>query len=116
MNKKYVLFAILIYLIFPLSSVFMKLASENVDLITKFIFFSLSIFTLGIFSILWQKLLNKVELIKAYIFKSTTIVWSILYGIIIFDEKISFNKILGMVIAMIGLIITVKLLEEKKHE
>ena len=82
MNKKNIVFAIFIYTIFPLSSVFMKMASSNDNLIMKMILFCLSIGVLGVFSLLWQKLLKNVDLVKAYIFKSTTIIWSVIYGII----------------------------------
>jgi drug/metabolite transporter (DMT)-like permease len=116
MSKKYVIFAIVIYIVFPLSSVFMKLASQNNDLLIKFFFFFLSIATLGIFSILWQKLLNKVDLIRAYLFKSTTIIWSVVYGISIFGERISLNEILGMVIAMIGLWISLRTSKGESNE
>lgn len=107
MNKKNIVFAIFIYTIFPLSSVFMKMASNNDNLIMKMILFCLSIGVLGVFSILWQKLLKNVDLVKAYIFKSTTIIWSVIYGIILFNEHISINMILGMVITTVGVIITI---------
>lgn len=107
MKKKDILFAIAIYTIFPLSSVFMKIASETDNFIIKMIWFGMSIGVLGVFSLLWQKLLKKVDLIKAYIFKSTTIIWSVLYGIILFQEQITLNMILGMFITTVGVIITI---------
>ena len=107
MNKKNIIFAIVIYTIFPLSSVFMKMASANNHLLIKMILFCLSIGVLGIFSILWQKLLQNVDLVKAYIFKSTTIIWSVIYGVLLFSEKVTINMILGMIITTIGVIITI---------
>lgn len=107
MKKSNILFAIFIYTIFPLSSVFMKLASGNDDLIIKAIFFCLSIGALGVFSILWQKLLKTVDLTKAYLFKSTTIIWNVIYGIILFSEKITINMIMGIIITTIGVMITI---------
>ena len=107
MNKKKILFAIFIYTIFPLSSVFMKMASEYEDLIIKMILFCLSIGVLGIFSLLWQKLLKSVDLVKAYIFKSTTIIWTVVYGVLLFSETVTWNMILGMVITTAVVIITI---------
>lgn len=107
MKKNNILFAILIYTIFPLSSVFMKIASGQEQIIIKFIYFCLSIFVLGIFSILWQKLLKDVDLVRAYLFKSTTIIWNVVYGIILFSEKIKINMIIGIVITTIGVMITI---------
>ena len=107
MKKKYIIFAIFIYTIFPLSSVIMKIASGYDDLFIKLILFCLSIGVLGIFSLLWQKLLKHVDLVKAYIFKSTTIIWSVIYGILLFGETVTLNMILGMIITTIGVIITI---------
>lgn len=107
MDKKNILFAIFIYTIFPLSSVIMKIASGQDELIIKILLFGLAIGVLGIFSILWQKLLKKVDLVKAYIFKSTTIIWSVIYGILLFGEQISINMVIGMIITTIGIIIIV---------
>lgn len=107
MKKNTIIFAIIIYTIFPLSSIFMKVASSQENLLLKFIFFCLSIASLGIFSILWQKLLKKVDLVKAYLFKSTTIIWNVIYGIILFKEQITINMIIGIVIATIGVMITI---------
>lgn len=107
MKKKDILFAIFIYTIFPLSSVIMKIAANQENFIIKMVLFGLSIGVLGIFSLLWQKLLEKVDLVKAYIFKSTTIIWTVIYGMILFNEQITISMILGMTITTIGVIITV---------
>lgn len=113
MKAKDILFAIVIYIIFPFSSVFMKFASQSEDMIMKLFLFGCSIGVLGVFSILWQMLLKKVDLTKAYLFKSTTIVWNVVYGILIFQEKVSLTMIIGMTIATIGIMITI--VGEKKE-
>ena len=107
MNKKYILLAIIIYAIFPISSVLMKYASININIVIKISLFCASIGVLGIFSILWQKLLKNVDLVKAYVFKSTTVIWSAIYGVLLFEEKISINMILGLGITTLGIIITI---------
>ena len=112
MKTKDILFAIFIYVIFPFSSIFMKYASLNERLLYKIILYICSISVLAIFSILWQKLLKKVDLTKAYLFKSTTIIWNVLYGIILFNEKIKPTMIAGLLITSIGIIIVI--LSEKR--
>ena len=113
MKLKDILFAIIIYIIFPFSSVFMKLASDTSNLIMKLFLFCCSIGVLGIFSILWQMLLKKVDLTKAYLFKSTTIIWNVIYGILIFSEKITLPMIIGIIITTAGIMITI--VGEKQH-
>ncbi len=114
MKRNNIVFAIIIYTIFPLSSIFMKYASGTDNMMFKLLFFCLSIGALGIFSILWQKLLKKVDLVRAYLFKSTTIIWNVIYGILLFKEQISINMIIGIIITTIGVMITI--VGGKEHE
>ena len=107
MKAKDILFAIGVYIIFPFSSILMKFASGAENLIYKGLLFVGSILVLGIFSILWQKLLHRVDLTKAYLFKSTTIIWNVLYGVLIFHEKISLAMVIGMVITNFGVMVTI---------
>lgn len=113
MPLKTVVFGTIIYCLFSLSSVFMKFASLQTNLLYKVLFFGLSIGVLGIFSILWQKLLNKLNLTKAYFFKATTLIWGLIYGVLIFHEKVNINMILGILISLVGIIL---ILGEKNHE
>lgn len=113
MSIKTVLSGIIIYCLFSLSSVFMKLASSQNYLIYKLILFSLSIGVLGIFSLLWQRMLSKLNLNKAYYFKSTTLIWGLIYGVLIFGEKITINMIIGIIISLLGVVL---ILGDGKHE
>lgn len=113
MKIKSILLALILYMFFSLSSVFMKLASLEPNLVYKIIFFGCSIVTLAIFSIAWQILLKKYDLSKVYCFKATTIIWGMLYGFLIFKEEINFYMIIGALITIIGVVIV---LEDKKSE
>ena len=95
MKIKSVLFAIVIYLFFSLSSVFMKFASLQSNMFYKLVFFGLSILTLGI-------LLNKFDLSKVYFFKATTIIWGMIFGILLFNEEVTINMIIGVVVTTLG--------------
>ena len=108
MKKKHIVFLIIIYILFSLSSVFMKYASSYDKLFLKLIFFTASIGVLGVFSLLWQVALKDIELSKAYMFKSTTLIWSLIYGILFFGETVSIQKIIGIIITMIGMMIIIK--------
>lgn len=107
MKKRDIIFAIVIYMIFPISSAFIKYATIVNENLYKIIVFGLSILTLILFSILYQKLLKNIDLVKSYIFKSTTIIWSVVYGYIIFNENIKVNHIIGIIIIIIGIILSI---------
>lgn len=108
MSKKNIIWCVFIYMIFSISSVLMKLASQANDIIPKFILFGASIGILVFFSLLWQKILQKSDLIKPYLFKSTTIIWGLIFGIMIFGEVVTWNMIIGVILTMIGVIFTVQ--------
>lgn len=112
MKIKNILLAVILYAFMSLSSVFMKLASLESSITKKMFFYVASIFTLGIFAILWQKLLKKFDLSKVYVFKATTIIWGMLFGYMIFHENINYQMIIGALITVIGVIVIIR--EEKQ--
>ena len=62
---------------------------------------------LGIYAIVWQQIIKKLPLTVAYANKAITVVWGILWGILFFDESISFFKILGAMIIIAGIVLYV---------
>lgn len=113
MNWKNVLLAIILYIFLSLSSVFMKFAALQTSLTKQGMFYGFSIITLGIFALLWQKLLKKYNLSKVYVFKATTIIWGMIFGYIFFKEIITWKMILGAFITICGVCV---ILGERKHE
>lgn len=107
MKFKNILLAVILYLFFSTSSVFMKFASMQNSLFNSIIFYGLSMLTLGIFALLWQTLLKKFDLSKVYIFKSTTIIWGMVFGALLFNEIISINMIIGSIITIMGIAIII---------
>ena len=91
----------------------MKFASLQNNIFYKLVFFGLSILTLGFFSIAWQKLLNKFALSKVYFFKATTIIWGMIFGILLFNEKVTINMIIGAIITALGV---AEILVGEKHD
>lgn len=105
----------LVIIIYSLGSILSKLASNEQFLSFNFcLYYGLLLLSLIIYAILWQQILKKTSLTVAYASKATTIIWSILIGYFIFNEKISFNNILGAVIVIIGIVIMV--LGEQSNE
>lgn len=113
MKIKFGLEALLSYFVFSLSSVFMKLASLQTFNTKMIIFFSSSIFCLMIFSYFWQNILKKMNLSKAYFFKTTTLFWGCVLGYIVFNEKITMKMIVALAINAIGMLVV---LGDQKNE
>ena len=103
------------FFIYALSSFFSKFATyNNVEIKNVIICYMLSVFCLGINAIIWQQILKKMNLSIAYSNKGVTIIWGLIFGIIFFNEEISFEKITGIFIVILGIFILMRKDENKE--
>ncbi|MGN1327338.1 MAG: EamA family transporter, partial [Clostridia bacterium] len=94
---------------FSFCGVFSKLAAQNEFLSLQFcLFYGLSIIILAIYAIFWQQILKHFSLTTAFLNKSVTIIWGMLWGTLFFAEEITVNMIIGAVIVLIGVGMVVK--------
>ena len=95
-----------VILIYTLSTVTAKFASNEEFLSIKFIlFYSLEIFILGVYAILWQQIIKKFEISVAYANRAMSLLWSIVWAIVFFGEQITLKNVIGVIIVIIGTII-----------
>ena len=95
-----------IILIYTLSTVTAKFASNEEFLSLKFIlFYGLEIFILGVYAILWQQIIKKFEISVAYANRAMSLLWSIVWAIVFFGEQITIKNVIGVIIVIIGTII-----------
>ena len=105
-----------IVLIYSLGGICSKTAASKPFLSFDWIvLYGLLILSLGVYAILWQQILKKVNLNVAYASKAVTLIWGALWGVLFFHESIAWNNILGGVIVLAGVILMVTG-GEKKHE
>ena len=55
------------------------------------------------YAIIWQQILKRMPLTVAYANKPVTLIWGIIWGKLIFDEKITWSMILGACIIFAGI-------------
>ena len=97
---------IVAFLIYSTTGIFSKLASMQEMLSISYIrYFSLVILALGLYAILWQIILKKVDLAKAFLFKGLTMVFGLFWAWSIFDEVVTLNNVLGCTLILSGIII-----------
>ena len=98
------LHALLVF--FSFSGVFSKLASRETFLSLRFcLFYAGLILILGVYAIFWQQIIKRLPISIAYANKAVSVIWSIIWGAILFGESISLKKIIGGVIVIIGIIL-----------
>ena len=87
-----------------LSSVFIKYAGQFVTLSPEFIFYYvIAVGCLGVFAIMWQFLLELIPLTTAYLRKGILYILILIWSVILFNETVTINNIIGSIIIIAGI-------------
>lgn len=94
------------FLIYSLSGIVLKIASFSPLLSISFLgYFCVAVLIMGLYAILWQQILKITDLSVAMANKPFVLILGILWANILFDEKITWNIILGGVLILLGITI-----------
>lgn len=105
-TMKDLLFLQAIVVIYTLSGVAAKMASGSSLLSLSFIgFYGLEIFILGVYAILWQQVIKRIDLSIAYANRAIAMLWSMVWAVVFFKENITIQNIIGVLIVISGTII-----------
>ncbi len=63
---------------------------------------------MGLYAVLWQQVLKRIELSLAYMFKGTSLIFVMLLAYILFGEQITWNNIAGAIIIISGIVLYAK--------
>lgn len=98
----------ILLLVYSASIVFSKLASGYSFLSVGFILcYGMMLLLLGMYAVFWQQIIKKLPLMTAYANKAVTVVWGIVWGVVLFDEKITWGKALGAALVIAGVMLYV---------
>lgn len=78
--------------------------------------YGLMILILGVYAVLWQQVLKMLPLNVAYANKAVAIIWSMVWGVMFFNEAITLTNIIGTVIVLAGVMLMVTGGGEEKNE
>ena len=106
MRLKTIVILLLINLIYAVVSILTKYTSQQEFLSWRYICgLAGAVGVMGIYAILWQLVLKRVELSLAYMFKGTSIVFVMLLAYWLFSEQITWNNIIGAMIIILGIVL-----------
>lgn len=95
-------------LLYSTTGIFTKLASKQPVLSYKFILlYGSAIFLMFVYALLWQQFLKRMPLNTAYANKSMSTIWTMVFGCVVFREKITIGMLVGGVIIIIGVYLVV---------
>ena len=117
-DKKVFLALHLLLLLFAGTTVLSKLAAGEEFLSLRFcLYFGGEFVLLGIYALGWQQILKRLPLTVAYTNKAVTLVWSMVFGVLLFHETVSVKQLLGCALAVAGVVLFVRAdAEEAGHE
>ena len=91
-------------IVYSFSGVFQKLASRYPMISIQFLlFYGCSIGILFVYAVLWQMILRKVPLTTAYSNRAVSMIWSMVWSVLLFQERTSWNQILGAIVICYGI-------------
>lgn len=112
MNRKSkvinLLFLHLSILVFAFSVVLIKYAATTEFFSFRFfLFYAFALMALFFYAIFWQQILRKFTLSFAYTNRAVGIFWVVLFGVLFFNETLSITHIIGIILIILGVILTV---------
>lgn len=102
-NFKILFLLHLLLMVFSVSGIFSKLASAEAFLSVKWcLCYGGVIMLLGIYAVGWQQIIKRMPLTAAYANKAVTTVWGLVWGVLFFKERVTFGKIIGVILVVAG--------------
>ncbi len=98
----------MVFLVVALGGVASKMAAMYPAFSFPFLaYYALYLGTLGVYAIAWVQVLKRVPLITAFCNKAITIVWSMLFGWLVFNETITLKSVFSAGVVILGVILVV---------
>ena len=95
-----------VIIIFSITSVLAKFASEQAFLSRGFIlWYGLEIIVLGIYAICWQQVIKRFDISIAYANKATVLLWGAVWSRLIFHEVPSPRQFAAMGLVIAGVVV-----------
>ncbi len=92
-----------VIIIYTLSSVMAKLASGQKPFSVPFLLFYLAELTvLGVYALLWQQMIKKFELSVAYTNRAMALLWSMIWAVVLFHDRVTVKNVIGVTLVIAG--------------
>lgn len=104
LNIKHIAFLIAINMLYACVGICTKMAAlQPLASWPYLLWFGGAVAIIGLYAILWQQVLRRIELSTAYMFKGTTLIFTMLIAALLFGEAITIPNIIGSVIIITGI-------------
>lgn len=95
----------LLLALYSVTNIFSKLASAQDFLSWQFVvYYGLVLVILAAYAVGWQQAIKRMPLTTAYANKAVTVVWGIVFGVILFGEGVTVPKVVGAALIIAGVV------------
>ena len=106
---KNILFLHICIFIYTLTTITAKITSRYEFMSFPYIIgYVVMVLILGIYAILWQQAIKPFPAAVSYSNKSFTTIWTLLFSVAIFGEKVTVNNIIGTIFIILGVFMVAK--------
>lgn len=93
-----------IFLVYSFTGIVAKKASQFDVLSFNFIlWYGMEILIIAVYAVLWQQAIKSFDIVTAYASKGIVIIWMLLWSVLLFNESIKFNNIIGAAVIILGI-------------
>lgn len=108
------LFLQIIFAWYSCVGIFSKHAAEYSFLSINYLkWYAGVIIVMGVYAILWQQALKRLPLNIAYSSRAVVPIWSMIWGILFWNEKISIGKIFAIFVIVVGVFLVLMIPSDK---
>lgn len=106
LNIRDILLLQAIVVIYTFSGVAGKFASGYGFMSLGFILcYGVEILILGVYAVLWQQIIKRFDLSIAYANRSIALLWSMIWAVLLFHERVTVKNLIGVAIVIAGTMI-----------
>ena len=105
MKTKALIFLHMTLIMNSMAGVFSKLAGmQEFGSASFLLYYGIELFILLLYTVFWQQIIKVLPLTLMFANKSITVIWAIVFGMVIFGEKLTWSKIIGSILIILGII------------
>lgn len=106
MKARLILFLQLAVILYSINTVIGKYVSAEAFFSPRFFgLLFLEVAVLGVYAIVWQQLIKRVDLTVAYANKAAGLFWSMIFGALLFAEPVTPRRIFAVALVAAGVIL-----------
>lgn len=95
--------------VYACTGIFTKMASRHEMLSWPYLLWLAgALGVMGVYALLWQQVLKRIDLSTAYMFKGTSLIFGLLIAWSILGEQITLNNMIGAAIIIVGIALFAK--------